>query len=167
MGYAYRPIESDRLNALFKYTFLYDLPGVDQVTVNGTTNGPSQLSNILSADVTYDLNKMVTVGAKYGVRIGETKDRSGVGGWHASSTHLGIIRADLNVIGKWDALLEGRVMWNPQTSSTDLGLLAAIYYDIGENFKVGIGYNFGSFSDDLRDLTYDDHGIFFNAVGKF
>ena len=52
IGYAYRPVDTDRLNALFKYTLLYDYPGVDQVTVNGTTSGPAQLSNILSADVT-------------------------------------------------------------------------------------------------------------------
>jgi hypothetical protein len=32
---------------------------------------------------------------------------------------------------------------------------------------VGVGYNFGRFSDDLRDLTLDDEGVFFNAVGKF
>ena len=48
-----------------------------------------------------------------------------------------------------------------------LGLLAALYRDIGENFKIGLGYNFGRFSDDLIDLTYDDYGIFINAVGKF
>jgi hypothetical protein len=167
LGYAYRPVEGDRVNALFKYTFLYDFPGADQVTVNGTTNGPAQLSNILSADVSYDLNKIVTVGAKYGVRVGETRDRSGVGSWEKSSTHLGVLRADFHIVNKWDALLEGRILWNPQTSSTDLGVLAAVYYDIGENFKIGLGYNFGSFSDDLRDLTYDDHGIFLNAVGKF
>ena len=29
------------------------------------------------------------------------------------------------------------------------------------------GYNFGSFSDDLRDLTLDDRGVFLNMVGKF
>jgi hypothetical protein len=167
LGYAYRPIDNDRVNALFKYTFLYDFPGADQVTVNGTTKGPAQLSNILSADVSYDLNKIVTVGAKYGVRVGETKDRSGVGGWEKSTTHLGILRADFHIVNKWDALVEGRALWNPQSSSTDLGVLAAVYYDIGENFKIGLGYNFGSFSDDLRDLTYDDHGIFLNAVGKF
>jgi hypothetical protein len=167
IGYAYRPVETDRLNALFKYTFLYDYPGVDQVTVNGTTSGPAQLSNILSADVSYDLTKIVTLGAKYGVRIGETKDRAAGSSWEASSTHLAIVRADLNILENWDALLEGRVMWNPESESTDFGLLAALYRDIGENFKVGLGYNFGRFSDDLSDLTYDDHGIFINAVGKF
>ena len=167
IGYAYRPVESDRLNALFKYTFLYDLPGPDQVTVNGTTDGPSQLSHIVSADVSYDLNRIVTLGAKYGARYGEIKERSGSTGWQTSTTHLGIIRADFNVISKWDALIEGRLMWIPDTDSTNLGALAAVYYDISENFKIGTGYNFGRFSDDLRDLTYDDHGVFFNAVGKF
>jgi hypothetical protein len=167
IGYAYRPVESDRLNALFKYTFLYDLPGPDQVTVNGTTDGPSQLSHIVSADVSYDLNRIVTLGAKYGARYGEIKERSGSAGWQTSTTQLGIIRADFNVISKWDALIEGRLMWIPDTDSTNLGALAAVYYDISENFKIGTGYNFGRFSDDLRDLTYDDHGVFFNAVGKF
>ena len=38
---------------------------------------------------------------------------------------------------------------------------------VGDNMKIGVGYNFGHFSDDLTDLTYDDHGIFVNAVGKF
>jgi hypothetical protein len=167
LGFAYRPEKTDRLNALFKYTFLYDYPGVDQVTVNGTTSGPAQLSNILSTDVSYDLSKIVTLGAKYGVRIGETKDRTAGSSWVKSLTHLGIIRADLNIHDDWDALLEGRVMWNPESDSTDFGFLAALYRDIGENFKIGLGYNFGRFSDDLSDLTYDDHGIFINAVGKF
>ena len=167
IGYAYRPIETDTLNALFKYTFLYDYPGVDQVTVDGTTSGPAQLSHILSADVAYDLNQIVTLGAKYGVRLGETKDRTAGSSWVKSSTHLGIIRADLNYHDDWDVLLEGRLMWNPESDSTDFGVLMALYRDIGENFKIGAGYNFGRFSDDLTDMTYDDHGFFINAVGKF
>jgi hypothetical protein len=38
---------------------------------------------------------------------------------------------------------------------------------MGDNFNIGVGYNFGRFSDDLRDLVADDHGIFINAIGKF
>jgi hypothetical protein len=167
IGYAYRPIDNDRLNALFKYTLLYDYPGADQVTVNGTTKGPAQLTNILSADVAYDLNKIVTVGAKYGFRIGETRDRSGVGPWVKSSAHLGIIRADIHFVNKWDALLEGRILWDASNHGTKLGLLAGIYREINDNFRIGVGYNFGRFSDDLRDMTYDDGGVFINAIGKF
>jgi hypothetical protein len=32
---------------------------------------------------------------------------------------------------------------------------------------VGVGYNFGKFSDDLTDLTQDDQGLFLNLVAKF
>lgn len=165
MGYAYRPVETDALNALFKYTFLYDLPGPDQVTVNGTTLGPAQRSHILSADASYDLNKIVTLGAKYGFRYSHTKPRDGSAGWEASSAHLGIVRADVHVVNKWDALVEGRVLWNGD--GANYGALAAVYREVGENFRVGVGYNFGRFSDDLRDLTFDDHGVFVNAIGKF
>ncbi len=37
---------------------------------------------------------------------------------------------------------------------------------MGEKVKVGIGYNFTSFSDDLTDYDYDSKGYFLNVVGK-
>jgi hypothetical protein len=166
MGYAYRPIDNDRLNALFKYTFLYDLPGPDQVTIYGTTNGPRQKSQILSADVNYDINNYLSIGAKYGVRIGKSALRTG-GGWEKASAQLGIIRADLRVVKNWDALLEGRVLHVDVPDSTEWGALAAIYRHINDNLKVGVGYNFGSFTDDLRDQTYGHQGVFINAIGQF
>nr|WP_234827237.1 hypothetical protein [Sinorhizobium meliloti] len=55
----------------------------------------------------------------------------------------------------------------PEADTTDYGALAAVYRHVGENFKVGVGYNFGRFSDDLRDLTLNDEGVFLNMVGKF
>ncbi len=167
LGYAYRPVDNDRLNALFKYTFLYDYPGADQVTVNGTTRGDAQRSHIFSADANYDITPYLTLGAKYGFRIGETKPRDGSGTWEEASAHLGIVRADINVVKDWDALVEGRILWVPEADGYDLGALAAVYRHVGDNFKIGVGYNFGQFSDDLRDLTYDDHGVFVNVIGQF
>ncbi len=166
-GFAYRPTEDDRLNALFKYTFLYDLPGPEQVTVNGTLNGPQQRSHIFSADAIYDLTSIVSIGGKYGMRYGETRNRDGSGGWSESVAHLAVVRADVNIDRQWEALLEARMLWSPTAESTNYGALAAVYRHLGESFKVGVGYNFGKFSDDLADLTHDDHGVFVNAVGKF
>ncbi len=165
-GYAYRPVDNDAFNALVKYTFLYDLPGPDQVTQAGTTLGPAQRSHIFSADASYDINEIVTIGAKYGFRIGETRARAAGSAWDDSSAHLGVIRADIAVVRNWDALIEGRAMW-VNGDSVDFGFLTAVYRHMGDNFKVGVGYNFGHFSDDLRDLTADDHGIFINAIGQF
>ncbi|MCC0030388.1 MAG: hypothetical protein H6891_09190 [Brucellaceae bacterium] len=50
----------------------------------------------------------------------------------------------------WDLLLEGRVLYQPETGTTDYGALAAIYRHFGENLKVGVAYNFGRFSTTLR-----------------
>jgi hypothetical protein len=174
LGYAYRPVENDRLNALFKYTWLYDSPGQNQVSaVTGDEYGPSQRSHILSADFNYDLFPWLSVGGKYGFRYGEVRqrllegDREKYDDWQTSSAHLGIIRTDLHIVKNWDGLLEGRVMYMPEAQTTDFGALVALYRHVGENFKVGVGYNFGNFSDDLRDLTLNDQGVFLNVIGKF
>lgn len=34
-GFAYRPTDNDRFNALFKYTFFYDLPAAEQKSPAG------------------------------------------------------------------------------------------------------------------------------------
>lgn len=174
LGYAYRPVDNDRLNALFKYTWLYDAPGQDQVSaITGNEYGPSQRSHIISADFTYDLFPFLSVGGKYGFRYGEVRqrllegDRGKFDQWQTSSAHLGIVRTDLHFVKNWDVLLEGRVLHMPEAKTTDFGALVALYRQVGENFKVGVGYNFGSFSDDLRDLTLNDQGVFLNVIGKF
>ncbi|MCB1417672.1 MAG: TonB-dependent receptor [Notoacmeibacter sp.] len=163
---AYRPVEHDRFNMLFKYTFLHDLPGPQQVNAVGDMNGPSQQSHIVSIDGNYDVNRWLTLGAKYGARFGRRRDR-GTQIWSSSDAHLGIVRADLHVVHKWDLMVEARALHLTQTKTTDFGFLAAAYRHVGDNFKFGVGYNFGRFSDDMRDLTYDDQGVFVNMVGKF
>jgi hypothetical protein len=167
LGYAYRPANNDRWNTLFKYNFLFDLPGIDQVTANGTTNGPAQRSHILSIDANYDVSKVLTIGGKYGFRSGETKPRNGSAGWTYNAAQLAVLRADLNVAHNWDALLEGRMLWSSTQSTKDYGVLVAGYRHFGENFKIGLGYNFGGFTDDLRDQTFDHSGVFINAIGQF
>lgn len=176
IGYAYRPVDNERFNALLRYTWLYDMPGNGQ-RISGATGdqyAPAQRSHIVSADVDYDVLPWLSVGAKYGFRYGEVRYRTGNGSgeqfeddWQTSSAHLGILRADLHVVNNWDMLLEGRVMYMPEAETTDFGALAAVYRHFGDNLKVGVGYNFGRFSDDLRDLTFNDRGVFLNVVGKF
>jgi len=47
------------------------------------------------------------------------------------------------------------------------GALAGIYRHVGDNAKIGAGYSFSKFSDDLRDFDADSDGFFINLVGKF
>ena len=156
---------NDRLNALAKYVFVYDAPGPDQVNIDGQIGGPSQRSNIFSVDATYDLTPMVSIGGKYGLRIGEWKPEDG-NGWENSTAQLAVLRTDLHVVKQWDVMLEGRCLWESASQSVNWGAVAALYRQINDNFDVGVGYNFGSYSDDLANLSANDQGFFVNAVGK-
>jgi hypothetical protein len=166
-GFAYRPVDSDKLNALVKYTFLFDNPGAGQVTVDQTLDAASQRSHIFNADVSYDIDPRITIGAKYGFRIGDIKERVPGAAWTSSQAHLGILRADWHIVHQWDAVAEGRLLWSPTTDTQEFGFLIAVYKHLNDNFKLGVGYNFGRFSDDLRDLSLNDAGVFVNIVGTF
>ena len=168
VGYAYRPIENDRLNALLKYTFFYNLPSAGQLTNSNTLADFSQRSHVFSADAVYDLAPWLSVGGKYGLRLGQLKDnRSKDSSFESSLAHLYIARADFHWVHEWDALIEGRVLDVRAAEDRRSGFLLALYRHLNQHVKAGVGYNFTDFSDDLTDLDYRNRGWFFNLVGKF
>jgi hypothetical protein len=83
-----------------------------------------------------------------------------------SRASLYVLRADWHFTHRWDALIEGRLLDTPDAQDKRSGTLLGLYRHIGENLKVGVGYNFTDFSDDLTDLSYNSQGVFFNFVGK-
>jgi hypothetical protein len=46
------------------------------------------------------------------------------------------------------------------------GALVAVYRYVGKHFKVGAGYNFTDFSEDLTDLSFRSEGVFINMIGS-
>ncbi|WP_390911105.1 hypothetical protein [Pseudosulfitobacter sp. SM2401] len=164
LGYAYRPINNDKLNLLFSYRYLRDMYGQ---TIDGTdTLGPRQESHVLSLDASYDLDERWTIGAKIGARISSSSPNS-TAAFADNNAYLAVINGRYHLTHKWDVLLEGRYLKAEQGGFDSFGVLGAAYRHLGNNFKVGLGYNFGSFSDDLTDLTYDDRGMFINLIAKF
>ncbi|MDZ7905298.1 MAG: hypothetical protein U5N55_05625 [Cypionkella sp.] len=101
LGYAYRPVGDGRLNALLRYTYLEDLPGPDQVNLQGTVGGAQQKSQIISVDASYKLNKNFTLGGKYGYRFGEVAAR-GSNVFTDSQADLAVLRLDYHVVHNWD-----------------------------------------------------------------
>ena len=166
LGYAYRPVQNDRLNALVSYTYLYDMPGADQVNVDGDADGPKQRSHILNLGLSYDLNQQFTLGAKYGFRYREEAPRDS-DAFVSSIAHLGILRLDYHVVHNWDIMAEGRAILYPKADTSDFGALLGAYRDFGDNFRLGAGYAWGGVSDDLRSLETDREGVFVNIIGKF
>jgi hypothetical protein len=64
----------------------------------------------------------------------------------------------------WEGLFEVRMLDLPDLSERRAGSLVTIYRYLGDHFKLGIGYNFTDFSEDLTDLSYDHRGFFVNLV---
>jgi len=164
---AYRPVDNDRVNALFKYTYFEDLSPAQQIGQQGRTNLARQKSQILSADTIIDVNRSLSLGGKVGWRSGEVALDRGTDTFIKSDAVLGVVRADLHIVNKWDALVEGRVLSSSLADNTQYGALVGVYRHVGDNFKVGVGYSFSKFSDDLTDFDSDSDGAFLNLVGKF
>jgi hypothetical protein len=166
-GFAWRPVDNERLNALVRFTYFKDLGPVGQATGSGQLQSPKQISSILSADVNYDLTEKLTLGLKYGFRGGKVSLGRNSDNFAKSNAHLIVIRADYNVVKSWDILAEGRGLWVTAANDKRFGALGAVYRHLGNNVKIGAGYSLSKFSDDLADQSYRSHGPFVNLLGKF
>ena len=164
LGYAYRPVRHDRLNALFKYTYFYNLPTADQVS--GSAAGVIQRSHIGSVDVMYDLTDRWTVGGKYAYRLGQVAQNRENPEFFDSRAHLYVLRADWHFLHRWDALFELRRLDLPDAQDSRNGALVGLYRHLGNHIKLGVGYNFSDFSDDLTQMDYRHQGLFVNLIGK-
>jgi flagellar motor protein MotB len=164
VGYAYRPVRNDRLNAIAKYTYFYNVPTTGQVGLQNTAAEFLQKSHIAALDLTYDLTANLSVGSKYAYRIGqESLDRVHPN-FFSNPAQLAVLRVDYGFFKEWDSLAEVRTLYLPDVNEQRRGVLVAIYRHIGKNLKVGVGYNFTDFSDDLTDLKYNHKGVFVNLI---
>ncbi|VAW58743.1 Flagellar motor protein [hydrothermal vent metagenome] len=166
IGYGYRPIRNDRWNTLFKYTYFFNVPSSSQQTGNGTPIDFLQKTNILSVDTIYDFNRRWSFGVKYAYRLGQVAQDRTNPEFFDSRASLYVIRADWHFVHRWDALIEFRVLDLPDAQDTRSGSLLGLYRHVGKNIKIGVGYNFTDFSDDLTDLDFNSQGVFVNLIAK-
>lgn len=118
-------------------------------------------------DGNYALTKSLTLGAKYAFREGKVSLGRTSNVYVSSRTQLGIVRADLRNMEQWDMLGEVRYLSNDIAGNSRWGSLAAVYYHLGNNPKIGVGYSFADFSYDLTNQSYSSRGVFINLLGKF
>ncbi|HET6373285.1 MAG TPA: flagellar motor protein MotB, partial [Candidatus Polarisedimenticolia bacterium] len=165
VGYAYRPVRHDRLNALAKYTYFFNVPTPDQVTLQNTPVEFIQKSHIAALDLTYDLTTKWSIGGKYAYRLGQVSLDREQREFFDNTAHLVVLRADWRFRTNWEGMVEARTLDLPDIDQRRGGALATVYRYLGEHMKVGAGYNFTDFSDDLTDLSYDHQGFFLNFIG--
>jgi flagellar motor protein MotB len=165
LGYGFRPIAHDRLNALAKYTYFYNVPTTEQVTPQNSVAQFVQKSHIAALDLTYDLTDAWSIGGKYAYRLGQLSLDRERPQFFDNRASLYILRTDLK-FGGWEGLVEGRMLDMQDLNEQRSGALVAVYRYVGKHFKVGAGYNFTDFSEDLTDLSFRSEGVFINMIGS-
>jgi lipopolysaccharide assembly outer membrane protein LptD (OstA) len=164
-GSAFRPVTHDRFNAMAKYTYFYNLPTTEQVTLRDTAVEFVQKTHIASFDFSYDIANRWTVGAKYAYRVSEVSLDRVDPVFFDNGARLLVLRADWEFRDGWEALLETRVLDMVDLNEQRSGALLMVSRSLGRHVKVGLGYNFTEFSDDLTDLSFDHQGAFLSLTG--
>ena len=165
-GFAYRPVHNDRLNAMAKYTYFYNMPTTGQVGAQPVASQFVQKSHVAAFDLSYDVTRSITIGGKYAYRLGQVSlDRENPQ-FFDNNASLYVLRGDYRFRDNWEFMLEGRMLAMSDIDERRVGALTALSRYFGDHLKVGLGYNFTDFSDDLTDLDYDHSGVFLNLTGS-
>ncbi|RYF61437.1 MAG: hypothetical protein EOO27_02010 [Comamonadaceae bacterium] len=161
-GFAWRPYDDARYAVLGRYTYLYDLATLGQVG----RSEYDQKSHVVSLEGTYKLDRNWELGAKVARREGSARYGRGMGQWFNSSTTLVAGQLRYELPQQWHAMAEFRML-DVKNGGTRKGWMVGLDRDIGKNLRVGVGYNFTDFSDDLTKLDYKYKGFFINLVGSY
>ncbi|MGL6290482.1 MAG: outer membrane protein [Silanimonas sp.] len=163
-GFAWRPFDSTRWALLGRYTFLYDVSALPQVGENIAFY--DQRSQVLAFEGIHTPNPRWEFAGKFARREGEVRFDRLQGQWADSAATFLAGQARYAFADKWSALAEYRWL-SVEDGGDRSGALLGVDRDLGEHFRVGAGYNFTDFSDDLTDFDYDHRGWFLNVVGWY
>lgn len=162
LGFAYRPWDSSRWGVFGRYTYLYDLSTLGQV--GGVDY--DQKTQVLSLEGVYRIDHRWEAAAKLARREGEVRYGRGTGDWFDSATTFAAGQLRYELRQQWHALAEYRWL-DVDDGGTRSGWLLGVDRDITRHLRLGVGYNFTEFSDDLTDFDYDHKGWFINFVGTY
>ncbi len=161
LGFALRPINHDRLNILGRLTYLYDLQPLSQ------SIEPDEKSLIASLETSYQLDQKWEIGGKLAHKEGEVRSDRDAGTWSRNDATLAAARVRYHMTKNWDAMAQYHWMNSDESKDMQHGAMISVDRHIGKNLKVGIGYNFTDFDDDLSSNDGTAEGWFINLVGKY
>lgn len=162
VGFSYRPARNDRWNVLGKLTWLSDTGSSGQAGLSGY----EQRSRVASLEGIYRLSPRWEGAAKLARRVGEARVAAEHGPWFDSTANFAAVQARFATMYRWEALAEYRWL-DSNGGGARRGWLVGIDRRVGSNFRIGVGYNFTSFSDDLTLLDLEHKGWFLNLNGVY
>lgn len=164
LGFAFRPWNSTRYAVLGKYTYLYDVSSLEQTGNNIAYY--DQRSQIVSLEGIWKPGIQWEFAGKLMRREGELRMGRMTGAWADSAATFIAAQLRWEFADQWHSLAEYRHL-GVKDGGNRQGFLVGIDRDVGRNFRVGAGYNFTDFSDDLTNFDYDHKGWFLNLAGTY
>ena len=163
IGFALRPWNTTRYALLGKYTYLYDVSTLEQSRQIAFYD---QKSQVASLEGVWNPDGRWEFAGKLMRRRGEVRMGRMEGEWADSTATFAAGQVRWAFADQWHSLAEYRWL-DVRDGGTRQGWLVGVDRDLGRNFRVGVGYNFTEFSDDLTDFDYDHKGWFLNVIGTY
>jgi hypothetical protein len=168
-GFAYRPIENDWFNVLGRYTYLRDIANDAQFSSGLFTGGADtdEIAHIFSLDVAYEVFRHLGMVDKVAYKSATL--RTAITDNVTLNSFLWAHRFNFHVTRKWDVALEYRALWQSNLAkSLRHGALFEVDREVYDYVRVGVGYDFTDFDDNLRRSNgFKSHGPFVRLTGKF
>ena len=147
VGLAYRDIQSDKLNALLKYEYRQNPQTTPDTLLFGSGNGA--IDHLFSAEAIYAPSWRWEFYGKYAFRNSNSYLANNF--TSKSSINLAQLRANYQLGYRTDLAVEGRWIGQFTEDYNEFGVAVEAGYYLTPDFRVGVGYAFGSADD--RDFT--------------
>jgi len=147
VGLAYRDPNSDKFNALLKYEYRQNPSITPDTLLSGSGN--SSIDHLFSAEAIYAPSWRWELYGKYALRNSNSYLANNF--TKNSSLNLAQLRASYQLGYRTDLAIEGRWIGQPTEDYNEFGIAVETGYYLTPDFRVGVGYAFGSGDD--RDFT--------------
>lgn len=164
LGFALRPWNTTRWAMFGKLTVVEDVSALEQTGENVAFY--DQKSRIASLEGVFNPEPRWEVAAKLMVREGEVRFGRMEGQWADSNALFGAVQVRHALSNGWHSMAEYRLL-DVKDGGARQGFMVGVDRDISDHMRIGVGYNFTDFSDDLTDYDYDHRGVFINVTGRF
>ncbi|MGB3655615.1 MAG: hypothetical protein WBA41_31005 [Rivularia sp. (in: cyanobacteria)] len=147
VGLAYRDPNSDKFNGLLKYEYRQNPSTTPDSLLFGSGNGA--IDHLFSAEAIYAPSWRWELYGKYAFRNSNNYLANNF--TSNSSVNLAQLRANYQLGYRTDLAVEGRWIGQPTQDYSEFGVAVEAGYYLTPDFRVGVGYAFGSADD--RDFT--------------
>ena len=166
---AYRPVKLDWVTLIARYTRLLEQETVtrtDLLTGQDTQVNVGRASHLISfagiLELPFRLQIAEKVAFKHAVEVAPDLDDA------RAETLLWVNRLGLHVLDQLDVAVEYRLLTALLNSDLEHGALVELAYVFFQHARLGVGYNFTSFTDDLlRSRDEDASGFYMRVTGMY